>query len=372
MSDEPGISLSFDIRVTRPGFVLEVERDIHLDGVTGLFGPSGSGKSTLLRVVAGLERGARGRLELDGACWQDSATHRFVPPHRRPVGYVFQDARLFEHLSVQGNLRFAARRGPRRSDAIEPGEVISTFDLKPLLQRRVGALSGGERQRVAIARTLLTQPRILLLDEPLAALDFGRKEEILPYLETLHERFGIPALYVSHAVEEITRLADRVIVLEEGSVKAAGETVRTLNEAYGRSSRSRFETASILEAGVVEQLPGLRLTRLEHRGQSILVPALERLARGDVARLHIRAGDVALAIRRPEGTTFRNALKGRLSAIVEHPGSAFVTASVDIGGAELRAEITRQAVEELGLAPGVEVFALLKSASFDRRAPAQF
>ncbi|MDZ7642957.1 MAG: ATP-binding cassette domain-containing protein [Woeseiaceae bacterium] len=218
-----------------------MQADVELDGVTGLFGASGSGKSTLLRLIAGLERADDGHVRFAGKPWQDAGT--FVPPHRRPVGYVFQDARLFRHLDVAGNLRFAARR--RSDDGAGPqfDEVVAACDLDPLLDRDVRALSGGEQQRVALARTLLCGPRLLLFDEPLAALDAARKHDILPYIESLQARFGIPAIYVSHSMDEIVRLADRVIVLADGRVQARGPTVPVLDglalPSAGRASMSR-------------------------------------------------------------------------------------------------------------------------------------
>ncbi|MEQ8208184.1 MAG: ATP-binding cassette domain-containing protein, partial [Woeseia sp.] len=216
MPAESNAVLSIDVRKSFADFALSVTSDISLDGVTGLFGASGSGKSTLLRVIAGFEKGVAGTVRMTDKVWLDSKSGEFVPAFRRQVGYVFQDARLFEHLDVAGNLRFAENRASGRGP--EFAEVVAALDLHSLLDRAVTKLSGGERQRVALGRTLLCRPGLLLLDEPLAALDSARKQEILPYLETLRARFGIPTVYVSHAVDEIVRLADRVIVLQDGKI----------------------------------------------------------------------------------------------------------------------------------------------------------
>ncbi len=361
--------LSLRVRISYADFQVDVQQDFHLAGVTGLFGPSGGGKSTLLRVIAGMERTATGRVIFDGEPWQDSERGIFVPAYRRPVGYVFQDARLFAHRTVEGNLRYAEHRSQAQSDSIQYDEVVSTFDLKALLHRRIDALSGGERQRVAIARTLMTRPRLLLLDEPLAALDIARKGEILPYLETLSSRFGIPAIYVTHAIDEIARLAENVVVLDRGRIKAAGGAAEVLNNPDLRPPGSHFEAGTILETCVIRHSEELHLTYLDFHGQTMIVPVLAHLKVGETVRLLVRAGDVALATSKPVGLSFRNILQGTLIEVVSDPESAFAAVTVEVGGTALRAHLTRHAVEELGLRVGLPVFALVKTASFDHRAP---
>jgi molybdate transport system ATP-binding protein len=229
--------LAFDVRVRLGEFELEASGSLDTGRVTAVFGPSGSGKSTLLRVLAGLERRASGRLSFGREVWLDSDRRVDVPAHLRPVGYMFQEARLFGHLSGAGNLRYAERRACRFRRAAGGGEerpvatfeeVVDALDLEPFLKRRPSSLSGGECQRLALGRTLLAQPRLLLLDEPLSALDARRKWEILPYLEALHPRFGVPTLYVSHSVNEVSLLADRILVLEDGRVTAQGPTAEVL------------------------------------------------------------------------------------------------------------------------------------------------
>ncbi len=367
MPDNAAHMLAVAVRLGYPDFSLDVRLDVGLQGVTGLFGPSGSGKSTLLRIIAGLERRAEGTVTFGDEVWQDSRRRIFARADMRPVGYVFQDTRLFEHLDVAGNLAYAADRAPRTAAPISGDEIVAACDLRALLPRRVGALSGGERQRVALARTLMTQPRLLLLDEPLAALDAERKGEILPYLEALPKRFGIPAIYVSHAVDEMARLADRVAVLQNGSIAAAGDAVEILNRTNLLPAGAMFDAATILETRVAEHLPDLHLTRLQFQQHEIVVPMLAERLKGDNVRLHVRAGDVALATSEPQGLSFRNILPGTVAAIDEYDSSAFASAAVDIGGTLLRVHLTRHAVSELGLAPGRPVFALLKTASFDRR-----
>lgn len=366
MSESAANCLSLRIRVNFPDFALAVDQAIDLAGVTGLFGPSGSGKSTLLRVIAGFESAAEGVVRFGGDVWLESANHICVPPHQRSVGFIFQDARLFPHLDVAGNLQYAHSRSDRSGREISYDEIVSAFDLEPLLQRNVNGLSGGERQRVAIGRTLLAQPRLLLLDEPLAALDVGRKSEILPYLEQLPKRFGIPAIYVSHAVNEMARLADNVVVLQDGKISATGPASRILSRDDLQLSSMPFEAVTILHVTVVEHLHELHLTRVAHNGQHLTVPLIDGAAKDDSVRLSIRAGDVVLATGEPQGISVRNVLSGTLKEIMPLEDSAFATASVSIDGVPLKAQLTRHAVAELGLKPGMPVFALIKTASFDR------
>ncbi|MBT8079692.1 MAG: molybdenum ABC transporter ATP-binding protein [Gammaproteobacteria bacterium] len=354
--------LSVDVSARYSGFELRLRQKISLHGITGIFGPSGSGKSTLLRIIAGLERAGEGRVEFENRPWLDSTQGIFVPPYRRPVGFVFQDVRLFDHMNVEGNLRYAAQRA-RNSD-VDYDEVVGIFDLGEHLSRQPQSLSGGEKQRVAIARTLLTHPRLLLLDEPMAALDAGRKNEILPYLEALPSRFDIPAIYVTHAVDEIARLADQVLVIRDGESGGLIRPVELLDKVDVVGGAA--EAATIIEAQVVDQDPDLHLTRLQYREQLLVVPELGRRRAGDSARLYIRAGDVALATQKPQGSSFRNILEGTVQAIEPQPAGAFATVLVDIAGTSLRANLTRHAVLELELAPGTRVFALIKTASFDR------
>ena len=256
--------LELNCRRVFEDFALDVETGLDLSGITGVFGPSGCGKTTLLRIICGLERGAAGRVAFSGETWQDDETEVFVPAHRRRVGYVFQDARLFSHLSVAGNLQYARRRcsGPIGYD-----EVVEVLDLAPLLQRRPASLSGGEQQRVAIGRALLSQPRLLLLDEPLSALDLQRKREILPYLRMLPDTFHLPLVYVTHDVEEIAGLADRLLLMREGRISG---------EASPRELREQTLDAgsAVLDARILEHDLEKQETVVELAGQRVVVPGI--------------------------------------------------------------------------------------------------
>ncbi len=356
------MGLSVDIKLALEGFSLEVAHSFELGGITALFGASGAGKSLLLRVIAGLESSACGQVLFNDEPWQGAG--RFVPTSKRRVGYVFQDSRLFSHLDVAGNLRFAAKRsGSKAFD-----NVVKTLDLQPLLSRPVAGLSGGERQRVAIGRTLLTEPRLLLMDEPLAALDHARKTRLLPYIARLPEAFGLPVIYVTHSVEEVTRLADRMVVLANGRVLAAGGVADTLARLDIAEASGKFEAGSVVQAVVAGQNERFRLTEMTVAGQALSMPA-SAVALGDKLRLRIRARDVAIAVGRPEGLSIRNVLRGRILEIEQEAETAFAELLLDIGdGQRLRARITRASVAELKIETGDTVFALVKSVSFDRRA----
>jgi molybdate transport system ATP-binding protein len=361
MSDDP--VLSMEIRIAIEAFDLAVKHELPLTGVTALFGHSGSGKTTLLRVFAGLERGAEGRIAFNGEVWQDTSPNRvFLPPEQRAVGYVFQDARLFPHLTVAGNLAFAEQRASGRGEAIERDAVLARFGLEPLLDRHPATLSGGERQRVAIARALLTRPRLLLMDEPLSALDARRRAEILPYIARLPADFGVPVVYVTHAVDEVAYLADSMIVLSEGRKVADGPVAETLARLDLGPATGRFEAGVVLEAIVARHDQVYHLTELVLGRAALFVPLIDAPA-GTAVRLRVRARDVALAVRRPEEITSRNILEGKILEIVEEPETAFAETLVDVEGGRIRARVTRQAVAELHLTAGVKVFAVIKSIS---------
>lgn len=356
------MALSVDIKLTLDGFQLKVVQRFELAGITALFGASGAGKSMLLRVISGLETGASGQVSFGGECWQGGG--QFLPTAKRGIGYVFQDSRLFQHLDVAENLRFAAKRAG--SDTFDI--VVNTLDLQPLLERRVTALSGGEKQRVAIGRTLLSAPRLLLMDEPLAALDHSRKTRLLPYIARLPEVFGIPVIYVTHSVEEVTRLADRMVVLAGGEVLAAGGVADVLARLDIAQASGKFEAGSVVRAVVTGQNLSFRLTEMQVAGQALSMPA-SAIDIGAELRLRIRARDVAIAVGRPEGLSIRNVLRGEILEIVQEAETAFAEVLLDIGdGQQLRARITRASVAELKLVVGGAVFALIKSVSFDRRA----
>ena len=350
-------------------FDLDVAFRAPMRGITAIFGPSGCGKTTILRCVAGL-RHLPGELRVGSEVWQDDSGRVFRKPYHRSVGYVFQEASLFPHLSVRSNLLFGAHRRSQAHTRPTLGfrDVIDLLGIAGMVERLPSDLSGGERQRVAIGRALLSQPRLLLMDEPLAGLDQGAKEEILPYLEALHERLAVPILYVSHDIREVARLADTMIVLSGGKNVCSGPIHEVLERMDLDLGDDAYETGVVLRARVADQDPALRMTRLDHHGQEIVIPAAN-FRSGDEVRLRIRSRDVALATARPESISVRNILSGTVERVVEDPETAFAEVLVGIGGGRLRARITRDAVEDLALNVGTPVFALVKSITFDRPAP---
>ncbi len=350
-------------------FSLDVAFDLPETGITALFGPSGCGKTTILRCMAGLHR-LSGHLTVGGDAWQDA--HSFRKPHKRPVGYVFQEASLFAHLSVRKNLQYGAQRAERNGtdQTLAFDDIVSLLDIGHLLDRSSTDLSGGERQRVAVGRALLSQPRLLLMDEPLSALDRMTKDDILPYFEMLHRELSIPILYVSHDIAEVVQLADHMIVLAQGRKVADGPIVDILERLDLQPATGRFEAGVVLTARVTDHDTGFHLTHLDHHGQSITVPGVDA-AIGDEVRLRIRARDVALATQRPSAMSIRNVFAGTIVEIREEAGTAFAETLVDIGGGRLRARITRAAAADLSLEVGKSVFALVKSISFDRRSRTQ-
>ncbi len=361
------MSVDLSLKGRIGGFALDVAFNLPDRGVTALFGPSGCGKTTILRCIAGLMR-MEGRLSVGADTWQDCSTGTFLAPHKRPVGYVFQDQRLFPHLTVEGNLLFGTKRlGRRRADIQKRFvEIVELLGCGPLLRRGVDGLSGGERQRVAIGRALLAEPKILLLDEPLSALDRDAKDDLLNHLEALQQALSIPVLHVSHDIAEVARLAPNAVVLSRGSVVASGETPQVFERLDLHPHTGRFEAGALVTTRFVDTDRTYLLSRLEHAGQSIWVPEVNARP-GDIVRIRIRARDVALSLNRPEGISIRNILSGTVAEIREEPSTAFAEALVDIGGARLRARITRATVAELNLVPGKSVYALIKAITFDRR-----
>jgi molybdate transport system ATP-binding protein len=334
-------------------------------GVTALFGPSGCGKTTVLRCVAGLQRLDGGYFSLDGDLWQDGRGD-FRPPHRRPVGYVFQEANLFPHLSVRANLLYGYSRVVKKGEkaAIELDEVVELLGVGHLLDRAPLRLSGGERQRVAIGRALLSQPKLLLMDEPLAALDRISKDDILPYLERLHAALKVPALYVSHDIAEVERLADYLVLLRAGGVEAAGPLTEV--QADPRLSPARLPMAGVtLEATVAGPCDADGLTAMTLAGGALLMPG-NFGPPGTRCRVRIAAADVSLSLEAGARSTILNRLPARILA-VEPLDAAQITVVVGLGengaGARLPARVTRRSWEALNLAPGATVFAQIKGAA---------
>jgi molybdate transport system ATP-binding protein len=323
-------------------------------GVTALFGRSGAGKSSLINAVAGLLTPERGRIVVDGITLFDAATGVDVPAHRRRIGYVFQEGRLFPHLTVRQNLLYGSAGG-----AIGLDQVVALLDIGPLLNRQPATLSGGEKQRVAIGRALLTQPRLLLMDEPLAALDAARKGEVLRHIERLRDELRVPIVYVSHAVEEVMRLADTVVLMEGGAVTASGPAMQVMS-----GWRAEEEgPATVLEAMVAAHDPAYGLSTLRFSGGELTTPDVDART-GERVRVRIRAQDVALALAPPVDTSISNQLRARITGLAA--GAIHVDVSLDVGGSPLTARVTRRSADRLQLAEGLTVYALIKAVVLDR------
>jgi molybdate transport system ATP-binding protein len=346
----------------REGFKLRAELEAPTPGVVALFGRSGCGKTTLINIISGLLQPDEGRVELDGVTLTDTRERIRVPVERRRIGYVFQDARLFPHLGVLANLRYGMRRAPREGRSIGLDEVIALLGLEPLLERRSYQLSGGERQRVALGRALLSQARLLLLDEPMAALDAARREEVLPYLETLRDKLSIPMVFVSHQLDEVLRLATHVALMESGEIVASG----TLGDI---SLRPEFraivgpEAVGAVIDGVVTKVDttnGMADVQIGRGTLHISVPATRTGAR---MRIQLLARDIILATEPPRGLSVRNALEGVITELSDDVGRA-VLVRIDIGaGASVLSRVTRNATEALGLRAGMTIWVLVKAVS---------
>ncbi|MGP1395315.1 MAG: molybdenum ABC transporter ATP-binding protein [Inquilinaceae bacterium] len=334
------------------------------DGLTALFGRSGAGKSSIVNVIGGLVRPVFGRVVVDGDTLLDTERGVWVPPHRRRVGYVFQDGRLFPHLTVRQNLFYGRWFTPRSRRYGHPDDVIALLGLGPLLDRQPARLSGGEKQRVAIGRALLASPRLLLMDEPLASLDDARKGDILPFIERLRDEFRIPIVYVSHSVPEVARLAGTVVVVADGKVAASGGVTAMMQRLDLFPLAGAADAGAVLDAVVAEHDRAFGLTVLRVAAGTLLVPRLDRPV-GSAVRVQVRARDVMVATRRPEGLSALNILPATV-AEVGAPDGATVQIRLDCAGDALLARLTRRSVDALKLAPGVAVFAVIKSVSFDR------
>ncbi|PMU24642.1 MULTISPECIES: molybdenum ABC transporter ATP-binding protein [unclassified Pseudomonas] len=343
------------------GFALDV--DLHLPGrgVTALYGHSGSGKTTCLRCIAGLERAEEGFVQINDEVWQDSRKGLFVPPHKRALGYVFQEASLFPHLSVLANLEFGLKRIPRQQRRVEMSHATELLGIGHLLDRHPQHLSGGERQRIGIARALLTSPSLLLMDEPLAALDSKRKSEILPYLERLHDELEIPVLYVSHAQDEVARLADHIVLLSDGKALASGPIGETL--ARLDLPMALGDDAGVVINGTVSaydehyQLLTLQLPASQLQMRVAHAP----LALGKQLRFKIQARDVSLSLQAEEHSSILNRLPVTVTQEIPADNAAHVLVSLDAAGTPLLARITRYSRDQLQLHPGQTLWAQIKA-----------
>jgi molybdate transport system ATP-binding protein len=363
--------MTLKARLDRQGFALDVDMHLPGRGITALFGPSGSGKTSCLRVLAGLESQARGTVTVGDQVWQDSATGLFVPTHRRALGYVFQEASLFDHLTVEGNLRFGFDRTPASARRHGWDHGLDLLGIRPLLGRRPHELSGGERQRVAIARALATSPQLLLMDEPLAALDAARKAEILPWLEQLHEALDMPVVYVTHATDEVARLADHVVVLDEGQVRAEGGITEMMTRAdlplaqgdhagavlMARTSRTMAE----------DQLCAVQLAC----GHLLLMPdrGWQAQPADTPVRVRVMARDVSVSLDRPLNSSVLNVLEATVAALEpDGPGQVLVSLDVAPQGPStlLLARISQLSARRLEIEPGQRVFAQIKGVAMVR------
>jgi len=356
------MSLSVDISHRLGGSELQIRFEAPA-GITALFGRSGSGKTTVINAVAGLLKPDRGRIVSNGEVLFDAAQRISQPVHRRRTGLVFQDARLFPHLTARGNLTYGQRFAARDAQGPSVDEVCRLLGIGHLLERQPGTLSGGEQQRVAIGRALLSRPRMLLMDEPLAALDGPRKEEILPYLETLRDNLGLPILYVSHSVPEVARLATSVVVLENGRTVNAGPAEQVLSDPAMARLFGLRETGAVLPA-VVTAHHDDGLTELSVSGGRLFLPRMEQAA-GSQTRVRILAHDVMLATSRPSGLSALNILNGKVIAVRPGQGPGAIV-QLQCGTDRLLARITRRSAQALDLQPGREVIAVVKSVSIAR------
>ena len=343
-----------------PGFCLDVDLTLSGKGVTALFGHSGSGKTTILRCVAGLERAPVGRLVVKGETWQDD--QHWLPPHQRPIGYVFQEASLFPHLSVLANLRYGMKRvAPQARGNLQASldQAVELLGIGKLLDRKPDCLSGGERSRVGMARALAVNPSILLMDEPLAALDHDRKQEILPYLARLHDQLEMPILYVSHAPDEVARLADHIVVLKGGKAVAVGPLGETLAR-LDLPIRLGEDAGVIIDAVVGERDETWHLARVDFAGGSLWLRDND-IPVGQRARMRILARDVSIACEKVDSTSIQNILPARIVEISEdaHPSQALIR--LDVGKEPMIARLTQRAVTQLELAPGRDVWVQIKA-----------
>jgi molybdate transport system ATP-binding protein len=356
------MTLNVDIRHAFQDFALNATFEVGA-GVTALFGPSGAGKSTIAAAITGLLRPDAGRITLNDEVLFDHAAGISVPVHRRRIGVVFQDGRLFPHLDVAGNLAFGARYVRDAGPAPDADAIARMLGIEALMTRRTGTLSGGEKQRVAIARALLMRPRLLIMDEPLAALDGPRKDEILPYLERLRDAGGVPIVYVSHAVAEIARLANSMVVLREGRVLRTGDVTEVLSEPSMVPLIGVREAGAVLHARVAEVDAG-GLACLTISGGTLRVPGVG-MTKGQALRIRILAQDVLIALEHPRGMSSRNILPAVVEGLHRGDGPG-VAVALRLGGDRLLARITADAADELALRPGLACFAILKATAVAR------
>ncbi|VVQ29771.1 Vitamin B12 import ATP-binding protein BtuD [Pseudomonas fluorescens] len=349
------------LKLRYSGFALEVDLQLPGRGVTALYGHSGSGKTTCLRCIAGLEKAEQGFIQVNDEVWQDSDKKIFVPPHKRALGYVFQEASLFPHLSVLANLQFGLKRIPRQQRRVDMAHATELLGIGHLLDRHPQHLSGGERQRVGIARALLTSPKLLLMDEPLAALDSQRKNEILPYLQRLHDELDIPVLYVSHSQDEVARLADHLVLLSNGKALASGaigETLARLDLPLALGD----DAGVVIEGHVSAYDPDYQLLTLQLPNTTLNIRvAHSPMTPGQALRCKVQARDVSLSLQSVEQSSILNRLPVTVISELGADNAAHVLIRLDAGGTPLLARITRYSRDQLGVHPGQQLWAQIKA-----------
>jgi molybdate transport system ATP-binding protein len=359
--------IAIDIRLARTGFTLRADFAAPETGVTALFGRSGAGKTTIIQAVAGVVRPDAGRIVVGEETFFDAARGIDVAVEKRRVGYVFQDARLFPHLNVERNLRYGERRARVVDKPVRFDAVIELLGIGHLLTRRPHTLSGGERQRVAIGRALLAQPRLLLMDEPLASLDEARKQEILPYLERLRDEAGLPILFVSHSIDEVLRLSDMVVALKDGAQIAFGPVAEVMSRPDILPVVGRFDLGTILDCTVARHDEAYQLSTLAFADGELRVPLVDRPL-GAAVRARVRSRDVSIALSRPHDVSVSNLLAGTVAAIRRIEGP-YADVEITVGAMALHAQVTHESVERLRLRPGMGVWAMVKTVAVDARSP---
>ena len=350
------MSLQANFKVHRTGFKLDVDLQLPGRGVSAIFGPSGCGKTTLLRAIAGLDKHAQGHCRLGDVVWQDQST--FVASHKRSAAMVFQDANLFDHLSVAGNIDYAAKRAPADAGKISKSSAIELLGLGSLLSRSTANLSGGERQRVAIARALAANPSILLMDEPLSALDHASRQQILPYLESLHQELELPIIYVSHTLEEVSRIADYLVLMESGIITAAGDIGSTLTRLDTALAQSE-DAEAIIEAVVSEHDFEYQLSYLSAAAGRFVVTGTECQV-GSKRRIRVAARDVSITLAPAVDSSILNIFPAKISELMSD-GESQILVKLDLNGDFLLARVTRKSAHLLDLKPGLTVFVQAKS-----------
>jgi molybdate transport system ATP-binding protein len=346
-------------------FLLDAAFTAPARGITALFGRSGAGKTTIINLVAGILAPDAGRIALGDHVFYDADARIALPPEQRRVGFVFQDSRLFPHLSVEANLRYGLRRAPATDSPIGFDAVVAVLGVGRLLSRTPQTLSAGERQRVALGRALLAQPRLLLMDEPLASLDAPRKAEILPYIEQLRDQFHLPMIYVSHSLDEVVRLADHLLVVADGRIAASGPLADVVSRLDLQPLLGRFEAGAVIDCTVAAHDDDYLLTTLHFDNGQLRVPAIDKPV-GARVRLRLRARDISIAISEPRDLSISNSLMGTIADFAVRDG-VFVDVTITVGATTIRALVSRESRDRLGLAVGQRVWALVKTVALDNR-----